>query len=29
MKMLVGVACMQLVEEGTHKLDDSAQVERL
>lgn len=28
-KMLVGVAYMQLVEEGTLTLDDSAQLERL
>jgi CubicO group peptidase (beta-lactamase class C family) len=28
-KMLVGIACMQLVEKGSLSLDDSAQVERL
>jgi len=28
-KMLVGIACMQLVEKGALSLDDSAQVERL
>lgn len=28
-KMLVGVACMQLVEQGVLSLDDGAQVERL
>ncbi|KAF2501174.1 beta-lactamase family protein [Lophium mytilinum] len=28
-KMITGVACMQLVEQGTLKLDDAAQVEKL